>query len=195
MKNNNPLTKVTSFIAAALILAFISHSVYAGGGTDILPANRYFYIKSVQAGSQNLGYWDQSGSPEKFKKGDNLALYAKDEGADQQFMFINAGSGYYYIKAKNGGIVDVAGNSKKNGTNVHIWSGHGGPNQLFRFKHLGGGKWKIYAKNGTVLCTPENYRNGANVHIREDQNNPWMEWYLEDAITGKKYAPSREKEK
>lgn len=156
---------------------------------DSVPENRFFYIKSVQSGSENLGYWDQPGNPGIYKRGDNLALYSKDRGLDQQFRFRSAGNGMYYIESRNGGVVDVAGNKKENGTNVLIWSGHGGSNQIFGFKYIGDGRWKIYAHNGSVVCTAKSYRNDSNVQIWEEGEEDWMEWFFEDARTGIKYAP------
>lgn len=161
---------------------------------DAPPVNRFYYVKSVQAGTQNLGYWDQPGFPKRFKKGANLALFAKDNKIDQQFRFRSAGNGFYYIESRNKGIVDVSGNKKANGTNVQIWSGHGGSNQLYRFKHLGDGRWKIYAHNGGVICTPRKFSNRTNVHLWDDHNGPWMEWYFEDALTKKNYALASKEE-
>ncbi len=156
---------------------------------DTPPLNRFFFIKSAQSGTQNAGYWDQQGTPVKFRDGENLALNVKDSKPDQQFRFINAGAGFCYIETKIGGLVDVSGNRRDNGTSVQIWKGHGGSNQLFRFKHVGEGRWKIYAGNGTVVSAPQDYSNGSFVHVWEDREGPWMEWYFEDAATGKVYKP------
>lgn len=169
-------------------------SLYAAGDRfDTPPVNRFFYIRSVQGSGENGGYWDQKGTPVKHTDGENLGLNIKNGKPDQQFRFINAGAGYYYIETKIGGLVDVSGNRKDNGNNVQIWKGHGGSNQLFRFRHLGDGRWKICASNGTIVAAPKDFSNGSSVHVWEDINGPWMEWYFEDAATGKVYKPQVKK--
>ncbi len=176
---------ITLFLSVFFI--FSGLAVKAADNTQP-PEGKYFYIKSVQAGSQNLGFWDQPGKPSRFKKGANLALYAKDGYADQQFKFMDAGAGMYYIVSKNGGYVDIAGGKSSNGTNVLIWEGHKKSNQKFRLKHTGDGKWKILTYTNRAVCTPRKYSNGTNVHIWEDHNGSWTEWYLVDASTGANFG-------
>lgn len=180
--------KILYFFFCSLIYLFYLASAYAQDKSG-KPSNAYFYIKSVQSESLNAGYWDQPGVPVKFERGARLGLYAKDNNIDQQFRFIKAGGGLYYIESKNGGLVDVESNKSANGTRLQVWSGHGGSNQLFRIKHLGGGRWKIYTAGGRVISTPRDFSNGTVIHIWEDHDGPWTEWFFEDAKTGKIFIP------
>lgn len=154
------------------------------------PANRYFYIKSVHDRKDKAVYWDQPGFHKKFQQGANLLLGPKDKNIDRQFRFISAGKGMFYIESKNGGLVDVDGGKSVNGANVQIWSGHGGSNQLFRFKYLGKGRWKIYTFSGMAVSAEDDSGNGSNVQIWEDSDNELLEWYFEDAGSGKVYEPA-----
>jgi len=181
--------KFINFLFCILTGFFLSTEGYAKEKYDNPPSG-YFYIKSVQTGPENTGYWDQPGVPDNFDNGVSLSLNTRDGGADQQYKFISAGEGYFYIQSKNGGLADVSGNRKDNGNSVMIWRGHGGSNQLFRFKHLGEGRWKIYAKNGTVVCAEKDSINNSKIQIWEDQDGALMEWCFEDAKTGKRYVPS-----
>ncbi len=140
------------------------------------------YIKSVQAGYYgDQGFWDQPGHPSKYKQGDNLALYSRDFDVDQQFKFVSAGNGMYYIVSQNGGYVDVSGGNNGDGVNMHIWSPNNSASQKFRLQFLGNGKWKIFTSWGRVISTPRSYANGANVHTWGDHDGPWMEWYFIDS--------------
>lgn len=181
--------KVINILLCSLAVLFILTMGNTQGKFDNPPAG-YFYIKSVQTGFENTGYWDQPGVPDNFDSGVTLSLNNKDGGSDQQYRFMKAGEGYFYIQSKNGGLADVSGNRKENGTSVMIWRGHGGSNQLFRFKHLGEGRWKIYAKNGTVVCAERGSIENSKIHIWEDLDGTWMEWFFEDVKTGVKYLPS-----
>ena len=180
------------FFTVFLVVFFTGVSAFAAG-FEKPPTGKYFYIKSVQAGNKNLGFWDQPGKKRKFRQGDNLALYARDYNIDQKFRFISAGGGWYYIVSRNGGYVDVAGGKNGNGVNMHIWTGNRSPAQKFKFRHMGKGRWKIYTYWRRAICTPRKYSNNTNVHTWADHNGPWMEWYLIDERTGKKYAPEEAK--
>jgi hypothetical protein len=153
----------------------------AAAGESSVPTGRYFFIKSAQAGNQNLGYWDQPGTPGQFKQGDNLGLWALDRGVDQQFTFVPAGGEWYYIRARNGGFVDVAGGNNGDGVNIHIWSPNQSVSQKFKLQQAGAGRWKIVTTWGRVLCTPRNFSNGANVHTWSAHDGPWTEWRLIEA--------------
>jgi len=181
--------KVTNFFFCLLAAFFFNTNGFTLEKFD-KPPTGYFYIKSAEAVSGDTGYWDQPGIPVNFDNGVPLSLNIRDGSIDQQYRFMNAGDGYYYIQSKNGGLTDVSGNRKENGTSVMLWRGHGGSNQLFRFKHLGGGRWKIYAKNGTVVSVTKDSGTGSNVQIWEDRDGAWMEWFFEDAKTGVKYIPA-----
>jgi len=183
------LKKVLIVYISVLILQCIYAGATAGNQFHKPPVGRYFYIKSALAESQNFGYWDQPGNNKKFEKGVNLILNSKENETDQLFRFISAGGGFYYIESKNGGLADVAGGKNNNGNIVQIWSGHGGSNQLFRFKYSIEGRWKIYTNSGMVLCAERVYRSGSNVQIWEDGEEKWMEWYLEDEVSGRVYIP------
>ncbi len=157
--------------------------ITSGSSEGKVPAG-YVFIKSVQAGiSGEQGFWDQPGYPSKYKQGDNLAIYNRDFGVDQQFRFVPAGGGMYYIVSKNGGYVDVSGGKNGDGVNMHIWSPNNSVSQKFRLQFLGNGRWKIYTSWGRVLCTPRSFANGANVHTWSDHEGPWMEWFFIESQT------------
>jgi len=146
----------------------------------------YFYIKSAQAGRNGeQGFWDQPGYPAKYKQGDNISLYSIDYGTDQQFKFIPAGDGMYYIVSQNGGYADVSGGKDGDGVNMQIWSPNNSASQKFRLQHMGNGRWKIFTSWWRVVCTPRSFANGSNVHTWSDHQGEWMEWYFIPAATGK----------
>ena len=159
--------------------------------SDTPPEKSFYFIKSVMSGNANKGYWDQPGHHGRYKQGLNLMAWSKDGDPDQQFRFVKAGAGWYYIVSRNGGYVDVSGGNNRDGVNVQIWSSNRSTSQKFRFRHLGNGRWKIYAFHGRALCLDNRTdKNGTNIHIWNDHNGPWMEWFLEDYRTGERYAPA-----
>lgn len=149
------------------------------GNSDGAVPSGYVYVKSVQSGlTGEQGFWDQPGKPSNFKAGENLGIWSRDYGIDQQFKFVPAGGGLYYIVSQNGGYVDVSGGNNGDGVNMHIWSPNNTASQKFRLQNLGNGRWKIFTSWGRVLCTPRNFSNGSNVHTWGDHQGEWMEWYF-----------------
>ncbi len=158
---------------------------------DNPPGDSFYYIKSVQSGNINRGYWDQPGRQIRFRQGVNVAVHSKDGGRDQIFRFLNAGNGWYYIYSGNGGFLDIADGRNGNGVNVRIWSGNRSAAQKFRFRYLGNGRWKILTAWNRVLCLDNRSdRNGANVHTWDDHNGSWTEWTFVNSATGKVYVPA-----
>ncbi len=176
-----------------LLMFFLSLLLLAEGessaaGFDTPPLNSFFFIKSVQSGNYNRGYWDQPGHNSRYKRGDNIAAWSKDGVVDQMFRFVNAGGEWYYIVSANGGYADVKGGKNGDGVSIQVWTPNSTTSQKFRFKHLGNGRWKIYtAWNRAICLANRNDSNGSNIHTWGDHEGPWMEWYFEDSRTGKRY--------
>jgi len=189
-KNNTFLFIFLLFFGMLLISTSLINASYY----DNPPTGKYFFIKSVKTGRVDRGYWDQGGRPKRYKKGANLKVWSKDRtfNKDQQFRFIPAGNGYYYIRSANEGYIDIAGGKNSNGVNVGIWRFHGKSNQKFRFKYLSGGRWKIYTPYRRIICLKgKNYSNGTNIHIWRDHNVSTAQWYFVDARTNKIYKKKR----
>lgn len=185
----------------AVLLMFISFSataVFAQAAYDEPPLGGNWFIKSVQAGDQNLGYWDQPGliTKPEFKSGSKITVYAKDNGMDQMYYFKPAPEkGWYYIKSLNGdGCVDLPNGKNENGIQLIIYKSNNQNNQKFRFKHLGNGRWKIYASTGKAVCLANrSHANDMAVITWDDHDGPWMEWYIVDR-NDNKYMPREKKE-
>ncbi len=181
-------------IIASLIL-FISVLFYA----DIMaetytnpPQKGYFYIKSAYSGDKNAGYWDQKGSPARFKNMSILNLNSKETSTDQIFRFIPEQGGYYSIVSANGGYVTffrvkVMG---KFTSLIQFRAKSNSFTQRFRFKYTGNGKWKIYTYNKMLMSVPGVIRDTSRVGTSTDTGSVQNEWFLIDSRTGKKYTPA-----
>lgn len=181
-------------IVSALFLTFTTTSVFAQVAYDEPPKGGNWLIKSVQAGDQNLGYWDQPGliTTLNFTAGHKISVYAKDNGRDQIYYFVPAPEkGWYYIKSSNGnGCIDIPNSKTANGVQLIIYNCNNQNNQKFRFKHLGDSRWKIYAFNSKAVCLANrSHANDTAVHTWDDHDGPWMEWYIIHSSDGFKYNP------
>jgi hypothetical protein len=160
-----------------------------------MPNGKKFIIQSaMNYGKNNGGCWDVPGKPAAIEKGSNIQVWDLDGGHDRQFTILATNVKLYYeIQVGNTGNsrIDVQGAKKDNGTSITTWDKNNQANQKFLFKHLGNGKFKIYDFNsGKAICLAgRNNANGTNVHIWDDHDGPWMEWYLLDAQTKTAFIP------
>ncbi len=162
---------------------------------QFMPTGKAFYIQSAMSyGKNNGGYWDVPGHPKTITKGSNIQVWDLDSGHDREFTLWASNTKHYYgIQVGNSSSqrIDVQGAKKANGTSVKTWENTGKNHQKFLFKHLGNGKFKIYDFNsGKPICLAgRSNTNGSNVHIWDDHDGPWMEWYLIDVKTKKTFVP------
>jgi hypothetical protein len=173
------------------------HGGSSNGEAVMLPEGRTFIIQSALRYGVNQGaYWDFSGVG-NVGKDKRLQIWDLDNGADRKFRFIRSSSpGFYEIApASNRNMrIDVAGGDShmaNNGNKLVTWDRNGHKCQQFKFVHLGDGRFKIYTHAGHAICTDGRHSgNGTKVNIWADHNGAWMEWYLIDPATNRRFIPS-----
>lgn len=181
------------FISAALLLVgTFSINGSAGIRTNTPDTRGYFFIKQVKSGSYTNGkaYWDQGGAPRRYKRGSDLKLWSHDKSfdRDQQFAIVASrnAKGWYNIRSRNGGYVDISGGKDGNGVKIQVWDKNDSHAQQFGFKYIGSGKWKIYTRWGRIIAAKgKNTKNGTPLHTWSDHNDRSNEWYLVDVRTKK----------
>lgn len=179
-----------------LFAALALTTTIANAQTSVpMPVGKKFYIQSaMNFGKNNGGYWDVPGHPKTVEKGSNIQVWDLDNGHDREFTILATNVKLYYeiqVGNTSNARVDVQGAKKENGTSVKTWENSGKSHQKFLFKHLGNGKFKIYDFNsGKPICLAgRSNANGSNVHIWDDHDGAWMEWYLIDVQTKKAFVP------
>ena len=185
------IKKITS---SSLLLIFIAVGLKAQTPAKIPTGKKFFIQSAINYGKNNGGYWDVPGYPKDIKKGSNIQVYNFDNNHDRTFsMHFKSSDGYYEIKIGNtrNSRIDIQGANTKNGTSVKTWTRNHQDNQKFLFEHQGNGRFKIFDKNsGKVICLAgRSSKNRSNVHIWDNHNGPWMEWYLIDAQTRRAFNP------
>lgn len=98
----------------------------------------------------------------------NVQQYQLNNSNAQKFRFVNAGSGYYYIKNVGSHLVlDVQGGVANPGTNVWQYTKNGTDAQKWRLHDAGGGYYYIRSKLGDLNLEVDAgiKANGANIKI------------------------------
>lgn len=164
-------------------------------GDDMKGINTVYIQSAVSYGRSLNGYFDTPGTdfPEE---GDNVQVYRlSDFNPDRLFTIIPSNSSIVHysiaVADDNTLLLEAADNGTVNGTNIEIREMNNSAAQNFYFKHLGAGRYKIFTQTGKVVClNNRSDENKVNVHIWDDHDGAWMEWYLIDAETNKPHTPA-----
>jgi beta-xylosidase len=113
--------------------------------------------------------------------GAQLHQWTRTNADNQQFQFVNAGGGYYKIKARHSGkVLDVSSWSTADGANIHQWTDTGGANQQFRLADSDSGYVRLINRNSNKAVEVQNAAtdDGANVVQYSDWGGSNQQWQL-----------------
>ncbi len=107
--------------------------------------------------------------------------WSRHDGANQQWQFVDSGSGYYRLKSKNSGkVLDVDNWTMADGGKVQQWTDLNGTNQQFRLADSDSGYVRLINRNSgkAVEVTGASTADGAAVVQRADSNGSNQQWQL-----------------
>jgi len=107
--------------------------------------------------------------------------WARHDGANQQWQFVDSGGGYYRLKSKNSGkVLDVTNWSTADGGRLQQWPDLNGANQQFRLADSDGGHVRLINRNSgkAVEVTGASTADGAAVVQYGDWNGSNQQWQL-----------------
>lgn len=113
--------------------------------------------------------------------GARISQWTRNDGTNQQFQFVDAGGGYYRVKARHSSkVLDVSGASTADGAAVQQWSDHGGANQQFRLADSADGHVRLINRNSgkAVEVQGASTADGANVVQYTDHGGNNQQWQL-----------------
>ncbi|GID33394.1 non-reducing end alpha-L-arabinofuranosidase family hydrolase [Paractinoplanes brasiliensis] len=113
--------------------------------------------------------------------GARITQWARNDGNQQQWQFVDSGGGYYRIKSKlSGKVLDVAGASTTNGAAINQWTDNNSTNQQFRLADSDGGYVRLIARhsNKAVEVQGASTTDGANVVQYDDWGGANQQWQL-----------------
>ncbi len=113
--------------------------------------------------------------------GAQLQQWARTDGNNQQFQFVDSGGGYYRVKARHSGkVLDVYGASTANGANIVQWPDHTGTNQQFRLADSPDGYVRLINRNSNKAVEVQNAAtaDGGRVVQNTDQSANNQQWQL-----------------
>ncbi len=155
---------------------------------------RTFYIQSALCYGKNLkGFFDTPGG--KAVSGINVQLYTLgDNLPDRKYRLKQLSpTRFYYnicVSSDDNIVLDLDGEKFQDGANLYLFNKRVNGAQSYHFRYMGQGRFKIYTSNPNfVVGVTKSAIDGSNVVMLEDQNNPWVEWYLIDSETNEPFIP------
>jgi poly(3-hydroxybutyrate) depolymerase len=113
--------------------------------------------------------------------GARIAQWTRNDGANQQWQFVDSGGGYYRIKSRHSGkVLDVSNASTADGATVVQWTDNGGTNQQFRLADSDGGFTRLIARHSNKALEVQggSTADGANVVQNSDTGGNGQQWQL-----------------
>ncbi|MEU1762359.1 RICIN domain-containing protein [Micromonospora sp. NPDC005257] len=113
--------------------------------------------------------------------GARITQWTRNDGAWQQWQFVDSGGGYYRLRSRHSGkVLDVTGASTANGAAVVQWTDHGGTNQQFRLADSDGGYVRLINRNSNKAMEVQNAStaDGGNIVQYDDWNGTNQQWQL-----------------
>ncbi|MFY1686955.1 RICIN domain-containing protein [Plantactinospora sp. WMMB782] len=113
--------------------------------------------------------------------GARISQWTRNDGANQQWQFVDSGGGYYRLKSRHSGkVLDVSNASTADGGAIVQWSDHNGTNQQFRLADSDGGHVRLLNRNSNkaVEVQGASTADGANVVQYADGNGTNQQWQL-----------------
>ncbi|MCO8273896.1 family 43 glycosylhydrolase [Actinoplanes sp. TRM 88003] len=113
--------------------------------------------------------------------GARITQWTRNDGNQQQWQFVDSGSGYYRLKSRHSGkVLDIAGASTANGAAVNQWTDNNSTNQQFRLADSDGGHVRLIARHSGKAVEVQNAAtsDGATVVQYDDWGGANQQWQL-----------------
>ncbi|RSM38660.1 alpha-L-arabinofuranosidase, partial [Actinoplanes sp. ATCC 53533] len=112
--------------------------------------------------------------------GARITQWTRNDGAQQQWQFVDSGGGYYRLKSKHSGkVLDVSGRSTADGGAIVQWADNNATNQQFSMQDIDGFIQLINRNSGKALeVQGASTADGANIVQYTDWNGANQQWQL-----------------
>ncbi|MEV4492537.1 RICIN domain-containing protein [Micromonospora coxensis] len=119
--------------------------------------------------------------------GARISQWTRNDGANQQWQFLDSGGGYYRLKSRHSGkVLDVYNWSTADGAALVQWSDTNAANQQFRLADSDGGHVRLISRHSgkVVEVQGASTADGGNIVQYSDWNGANQQWQLVRADSG-----------
>ncbi|MET9468321.1 RICIN domain-containing protein [Streptomyces sp. NPDC006544] len=119
--------------------------------------------------------------------GARVGQWTRNDGANQQWQFVDSGGGFYRLRARHSGkVLDVAGASTADGAAIAQRADGNGANQQFRLADSDGGHVRLINRNSgkAVEVQGASTADGGNVVQYSDWGGANQQWQMVKLSSG-----------
>ncbi|RLK09755.1 ricin-type beta-trefoil lectin protein [Micromonospora sp. M71_S20] len=113
--------------------------------------------------------------------GARIVQWARNDGNQQQWQFVDSGGGYYRLRSRlSGKVLDVYNFSTANGAGIVQWADGNSTNQQFRLADSAGGYVRLINRNSgkVVEVQGASTADGGSIVQYDDWNGSNQQWQL-----------------
>ncbi|MFG1677357.1 non-reducing end alpha-L-arabinofuranosidase family hydrolase [Micromonospora sp. NPDC049282] len=113
--------------------------------------------------------------------GARIVQWARNNGNQQQWQFVDSGGGYYRLRSRlSGKVLDVYNFSTANGANIVQWADANGTNQQFRLADSDSGYVRLINRNSNKVVEVQgaSTADGGSIVQYDDWNGSNQQWQL-----------------
>lgn len=166
------LTAVVAAAVAAGALVAVNPTPAAAATVD---TNAWYVLVSRNSGKALDLYGSATND------GARITQWTRNNGANQQWQFVDSGGGYYRLKSRHSGkVLDVHNWSTADGGAIVQWSDLNGTNQQFRLADSDGGHVRLISRHSgkAVEVQGASTADGGNIVQYTDWNGANQQWQL-----------------
>ncbi|MGI5152690.1 family 43 glycosylhydrolase [Plantactinospora sp. CA-294935] len=161
-------------VAAALVGAAIAVPVRSASAATVDP-NAWYVLVSRHSGKA-LDVYDRSTAD-----GGQIVQWARNDGAWQQWQFVDSGAGYHRLRSRHSGkVLDIRDSSGADGAEVIQWTDQGSTDQQFRLADSDGGYVRLINRNSNKALDVWEWStaDGGRISQYADQGGANQQWQL-----------------
>ncbi|MDO3686742.1 RICIN domain-containing protein [Micromonospora sp. C28ISP2-4] len=169
------LSRLLAGMVALLVGGVVVGAVPAPVSAATVDTGAYYVLVNRNSGKA-LDLYNQATND-----GARITQWTRNDGAWQQWQFVDSGGGYYRLRSRHSGkVLDVTGASTANGAAVVQWTDHGGTNQQFRLADSDSGYVRLINRNSNKVMEVQNAStaDGGNIVQYDDWNGANQQWQL-----------------
>ncbi|MFG1738666.1 RICIN domain-containing protein [Micromonospora chalcea] len=169
------LSRLLAGVVALLVGGVVVGAVPAPVSAATVDTSAYYVLVNRNSGKA-LDLYNQATND-----GARITQWTRNDGAWQQWQFVDSGGGYYRLRSRHSGkVLDVTGASTANGAAVVQWTDHGGTNQQFRLADSDSGYVRLINRNSNKVMEVQNAStaDGGNIVQYDDWNGANQQWQL-----------------
>ncbi|MGI5272365.1 RICIN domain-containing protein [Nonomuraea sp. CA-218870] len=162
--------------AVVALLALCQALVAAGPAAAVTIDTSASYVLVNRHSGKVMDVYDRATAD-----GAPVVQWARNDGAWQQWQFVDSGGGHYRLRSRHSGkVLDVHDHSTADGATIVQWGDHNGANQQFRVVDAGNGTVRLINRNsGKALEVWEwSTADGGRLSQYTDLNGANQQWQL-----------------